>query len=454
MPGKNGSELLARLNDSGLTGQHKRVYATLVAGHLFDGYDINMMGFVLPAIIGAFGLSKPQAGFLASCVFMGMLGGSVLIGPISDRLGRKVALVLAISVYCMFSFGAGLAHSYESLIAMRIFQGVGLGAEVPIMFTYLSEYMPARQRGALLAAGVFFWQSATFLAALVALVLVPRFGWRAMFFSGAVPAILVVIIWTRIPESVRYLVARGRSNEAASIVERLSTVSAGTIGRTVSEIKDPAPRESSGTPIDLFRGGYLKATLGVWIMQFCGGFVFFGLAVWLPSIFLRLGFGIVHSFAYTAIITGSGALGNLLGGILLDVIGRRFTLALFYALGSVFLLLWGKAHDVQMLLLLGGLAAFFSFGGAGGSLFAYTSELYPTLLRGTGTGSAAAWQRIAGLLAPTVLAFMMRANISTYNLFLLNSSVMFLGFLAALSLIHETRNKSLEEINAELGTHG
>lgn len=443
----NGSELLARLDQSRMTNRHKSMYATLVAGHLFDGYDINMMGFILPAIIGVFGLTKPQAGVLASCVFMGMLGGSILIGPIADRIGRKRSLLLAIALYSVFSFAAGLTHSYGSLVAMRILQGVGLGAEVPMVFTYLSEYMPAKPRGILLASGVFFWQAATFLAALVALVLVPAFGWRAMFFSGAVPAVILFIIWTRIPESVRYLIARGRVHEARTVVDGFSTVQSveGRAGAVAS-----SEHQGAGSVLDILRGGYLKATLGVWIMQFCGGFVFFGLAVWLPSIFLRMGFGIVHSFEYTAIITGSGALGNVFGGWLLDRVGRRLTLMLFFVLGGIFLLLWGTAHGVETLLLFGALSAFFSFGGAGGPLFAYTSEIYPTLLRGTGTGSAAAWQRIAGLVAPSVLGLMMGANATTYRLFALNAGLMFVGFLAALLLIHETRNKSLEQINTEL----
>lgn len=435
-----------------MTGQHKKMYATLVAGHLFDGYDINMIGFILPAIIAAFSLSRPQAGFLASCVFMGMLAGSVLIGPLADHLGRKRSLLLAIGAYCLFSVGAGLTQNYDSLIALRILQGVGLGAEVPMVFTYLSEYMPAKPRGILLASGVFFWQGATFLAALLAIWLVPSFGWRAMFFSGAVPALLLLIIWTRIPESVRYLLARGREAEAEAIVGEFSSIPA-------SEAPPNAPAETTSavsgqkvSPLDLFRAGYGKATLGVWIMQFCGGFVFFGLAVWLPSIFLRMGFGIVHSFIYTAIITGSGALGNVFGGWLLDRIGRRATLALFFGLGGAFLLVWGTVHGVNTLLLFGALAAFFSFGGAGGPLFTYTSEIYPTLLRGTGTGAAAGWQRVAGLVAPTVLGFLMGTKATTYSLFALNAGLMFVGLLAAFFLIHETRNKSLEQINAELGS--
>lgn len=437
-------QLLYSLDHSRLTGRHARIYATVIAGHFFDGFDINMMGFMIPGIIATFGISGAQAGFLASGVFIGMLVGSVAVGTLADRIGRKRALLFAIGTYCALSLASAFAGSYGLLALLRILEGIGLGAEVPMVFTYLSEYMPARHRGVLLASSVFFWQVASFFAALIALLVIPAFTWRGMFVVGALPAVVLGIIWLFIPESVRFLLGAGRTEEAEGIVRRLSTVEPATAPGDMVPLPPPARLR------DIFRGRYLRPTLGIWIMQFTGGFVFFGLGVWLPSIFVRMGFTIVHSFSYTGIIIGAGALGNIAAGLLLDRLGRRATLALFFLLGGAFMFLWGRATEPGLILGLGAVTAFFGGGGAGGPLFAYTSEIYPTRYRGSGTGWAAGWQRIAGIIAPSVLGMMLGAGATSYAFFAVMGTLLLIGGVAVLALGYETRGKSLERIAADL----
>lgn len=185
-------------------------------------------------------------------------------------------------------------------------------------------------------------------------------------------------------------------------------------------------------------------------MQFTGGAVFFGLAIWLPSIFARMGFPLVKSFVFTGLITGAGALGNLVGGVLLDRIGRRATVPLLLGVGGLLMFAWGQATTPASILALGALTAMFASGGAGGPLFAYTSEIYPTRYRAAGTGWAASWQRIGGIVAAPVLGALLNAGIPGYAFFVVMGVVLLVGAFGGYLLGFETRGKSLEEITATL----
>ncbi len=446
-PGLTGEadRLLDSLDRSAFTPTHVRMYLAVALGHFFDGFDINMMGLVLPGIVATFGLTGGQAGFLASSVFLGMFIGSTLIGLIADRYGRRRAMIGSILMYCVLSLATAAAWNQTSLVTLRILQGVGLGAEVPLVFTYLSEFMPARRRGLLLASSVFFWQASSFFAAFVAIWAVPAYTWRGMFVVGAVPAVLLLLLWIGLPESVRFLVGLGRLREANAIVTRLSTVDPATL--------PPSSRLPVVQPArvgEIVSGAYLRPTLGIWLMQFTGGAVFFGLAIWLPSIFARMGFPLVKSFVFTGVITGAGALGNLVGGALLDRIGRRTTVSLLLGIGGLLMLAWGRATSPAAILALGALTALFSSGGAGGPLFAYTSEIYPTRFRAAGTGWAASWQRIGGIVAAPALGALLTAGIPGYAFFVVMGAVLLIGAIGGYLLGFETRGKSLEEITAAL----
>jgi len=437
--------LLDSLDQSAFTPRHRRMYTTVALGHFFDGFDINMMGLVLPGIIAAFALTPPQAGVLASSVFLGMFAGSTLVGLVADRYGRRRAMIASILAYCLLSLATACAWSHTSLLTLRILQGIGLGAEVPLVFTYLSEFMPTRRRGLLLASSVFFWQASSFFASFVAIAVVPEYTWRGMFVVGALPGILLLLMWARLPESVRFLVGKGKLQEAAGIVHGLSTVDPASLP---ARTRPPAPQPAHVR--EIVSGRYLKPTLGIWLMQFTGGAVFFGLAIWLPSIFAKMGFPIVRSFAFTGIITGAGALGNLAGGLLLDKLGRRATVSLMLGVGGLLMFAWGQAQTPAAILTLGALTALFASGGAGGPLFAYTSEIYPTRFRAAGTGWAASWQRIGGIVAAPALGWLLGTGAPGYTFFVVMGVVLLIGSIGGYVLGYETRGKSLEDITAAL----
>jgi putative MFS transporter len=187
-------------------------------------------------------------------------------------------------------------------------------------------------------------------------------------------------------------------------------------------------------------------------MHFCGGTVFFGLGVWLPTVFVHMGFPLVRSFYFTAAITGAGALGNIADGLLLDRLGRRPTLTAFFLLGGSFMLAWSQARGGPAIVALGAATAFFGAGGAGGPLFTYTSEIFPTRFRGTGVGWATGWQRIGGILAPSMLGLLLASHPSSIAFFAALAGILLIGAIAMFALGVETRGQSLESISANLSS--
>jgi putative MFS transporter len=439
------SQIIGALNNSSFTRQHLAFYLVIIFCHFFDGFDIQMMGFVLPGIVGEFKLTPPQAGFLASSVFLGMLAGGIIVGTMADYIGRKKALVFAVTVYGAMGLAAASVNTYESLLVIRIIQGFGLGAEVPLVFTYLSEFLPAKRRGILIASIVAFWQASSFAAALLAIYIIPAYTWRGLFVAAAIPILLLIVLVIRLPESVRFLLLKGRTSEAEDIVKRFSDVDPSSIPSLDTLAAEPQAKLK-----DFVKAGYIRTTIGLWVMQFCGGAVFIGMLVWLPSVFVKMGFSLVRSFVFTAAITASGALGNVVGGIMLDRIGRKATLSGAFVVGSLLMFIWGYASSETAIVLVGCLTAFFALAGAGGPLFAYTSEIYPTRFRATGTGWAAAWQRIGGITAPLILGIVLASGAQNFAFFAILSATLLLAGIAMLLLGYETRGRSLEQIQSDL----
>jgi MFS transporter, putative metabolite:H+ symporter len=437
-------QIFEALNRSSFTRQHLYFYLTIVVCHFFDGLDIHMIGYVLPGLISEFKLTGGQAGVIGSAALAGMLFGGVIVGMLADIVGRKKALIFAVVTFGFAGLAAGFAPTFSSLVVLRFVQGFGLGAEVPLVFTYLSEFLPARRRGMLTAAIVAFWQGASFVAGGLALSVIPVYTWRGMFVAAAIPIVLLLIAILRMPESIRFLLLCGRISEAETIVRKFSDVDPSSIAVTAVE-----PVEQRASLKDLVSAAYLRTTAGIWLMQFCNGSKDVGLAVWLPTVFVKMGFSLVKSFAFTAAIAAAGALGNIVAGALLDRIGRRPTLISAYFCAALLMLAWGNAASELTLIVLGCVTVFFA-GAVGGPLFVYTSEVYPTRYRATGTGWAAACQRTGGIVAPMVLGLILANTQSHFVFFAAIAAMLFIGGMTMLFLGYETKGRSLEQIQFDL----
>ncbi|WP_236795415.1 MFS transporter [Amycolatopsis sp. GM8] len=441
------AQLLHRLDHSPFTPRHTRIYLTALAGHFFDGFTINLTGFVLPGVIAAFALTSGQAGALSSALFAGMLVGAAVAGIISDHFGRRYPLAVAILIFGGFSLLAAVAWSYPVLVTARTVQGIGLGAEIAIVLPYITEFVPTRRRGPLVTLATAAWLIGLPVASAVAIGIVPALGWRSMFYVGSLPIVIALLVALTLPESVRYLARRGQHEKAAEIVEGLT--------RYPAESAPVVPVAHGGRPgsvRDLLRGKYLRYTVSIWVMEVCAGAFLYGLSTWLPTVLKSRGIGLLSSFAYTGIITAAGVAGAVFAGQLVNRVGRRWALAPAFLLSGLLCLLWGAVSGTSAVVVTGALATFFGSGIAGSTLFVYASELYPTANRATGLGWAAAWQKVGGLLMPVTIGLVLSWHVSSYVFFVFFAVISGIAALAGVIATLETRGKSVEQIAAEMST--
>ncbi|WP_160148777.1 MFS transporter [Amycolatopsis alkalitolerans] len=448
MAGTTGTDghLLHRLDHSPFTPRHARIYLTALAGHFFDGFTINLTGFALPGVIATFAITSGEAGALSSALFAGMLVGAAAAGIVSDRFGRRYPLAASILVFGGFSLLAAAAWSYPVLVTARALQGVGLGAEIAIVLPYIAEFVPSRQRGPLITLATAAWLIGLPVASGVAIAIVPSLGWRALFYVGALPVLIALLVALTLPESVRYLARKGRHRKATGIVEQLT-------GRPAAGATMPAAHGGAGGSVrDLVRGRYRRYTIAVWVMEVCAGAFLYGLSTWLPTVLKSRGIGLLSSFGYTGIITASGVAGAVVAGQLVNRVGRRVALAPAFLASGLLCLLWGGVSGTAAVVVTGALATFFGSGIAGSTLFVYASELYPTANRATGLGWAAAWQKVGGLLMPVTVGFVLSWHLSSYVFFVFFAVISVIAAVAGTIATLETRGKTVEQIAAELST--
>lgn len=435
-----------------------------LVGHFLNGFAIYTTGVVLPGVIGAFHLTSGQAGYLSSILFLGMLVGAAIAGAVSDRLGRKFPLAACLLIFAGFSLLAALAWSYPALLTARFCQGIGLGAEIAIVLPYITELVPSRLRAPLVTSASAAWLVGLPVAALVGTAIVPALSWRAMFYVGMAPVVVSVVMMFVLPESVRYLLRNGRYEAAQDIVGSLCSAHVAIPSPRPEPVTGTSPaaragqhgsapdsaRNSALSVGKLLGGRYLPYTLSLWIMMVCAGAFLYGLSTWLPSVLAKRGLSLIGSLTYTAIITGAGVLGAVLAGYIVNRLGRRLTFGISFLLSGALCLWWGSVSSTVAVVILGCCATFFGSGIAGSTLFVYAGELYPTPFRATGLGWAAAWQKVGGLVIPTVIGWIIALHSSGYSFFVLFAVVSGLAGVSGLVGTFETKGRSIEQITEVL----
>ncbi|UPK63393.1 MFS transporter [Rhodococcus pyridinivorans] len=400
-----------RLDDLPFTGRHRRLLTGSGVGWALDAMDVGLISFVMAALAVQWDLSSTQLSWIGSIGFVGMAIGASLGGLLADRIGRRQVFAATLLVYGLATGAAALSTSVAMLIVLRFVVGLGLGAELPVASTLVSEFAPRKVRGRVVVALEAFWAVGWLLAALVGYLVVPAGdnGWRWALAVGLVPAAYALVVRFGLPESVRYLESRGRHAEAEAIVRDYER-SAGVTSvpedeqpvRTVAEV-ERAPRGSVWAP------NLRRRTAALWIVWFGINFSYYGAFIWLPSLLVAQGFDLVTSFGYTLLITLAQLPGYGVAAWLIEVWGRRLTLGVFLAGSAVSAGLFGLAETPSTIVAAGLALSFFNLG-AWGALYAIGPELYPTPVRGAGTGSAAAFGRLASIIAPLLVPVLLGAG--------------------------------------------
>ncbi len=385
------------------TSRHAKLLVGSGIGWALDAMDVGLIGFVMAALARQWTLSATTLSVIGSIGFAGMAVGASLGGLLADRVGRRQVFAITLLLYGLATGAAALSVSVGMLIALRFVVGLGLGAELPVASTLVSEYAPRRIRGRVVVALEAFWAIGWILAALLGFFLIPASsaGWRWALAVGIVPAAYALVVRYGLPESVRFLEQRGRVDEAEVAVQGFER--AAGVEPEPSELRRESAQGQDGIWSPMLR----RRTLALWTVWFGINLSYYGAFTWIPTLLSAGDASLTKSFGWTLIITVAQLPGYAVAAILIEVWGRRATLATFLAGSAAAAGLFGWAVSQQPLVggwvvAAGCLLSFFNLG-AWGALYAVGPEIYPTTVRGTGTGAAAAFGRIAAIIAPLVV---------------------------------------------------
>lgn len=398
-----------RLDALPFTRRHGRILTGSGIGWALDAMDVGLISFIIAALIQQWGLSTGESGLIVSIGFVGMAIGASLGGLLADRIGRRQVFAITLLIYGLATGASALVGGVGALLVLRFVVGFGLGAELPVASTYVSEFAPARIRGRIIVILEAFWAVGWTAAALIGYFLVPasEHGWRWAFALGAIPAAYALIVRWGLPESPRWLLSRGRVDEAERIIAEFERAAGTVVSETAVQDRPtpaaPALARSAGQRLAaLWSREFRVRTLSAWLVWFCVNFAYYGAFIWIPSILVAAGFPLVKSFGFTLIITLAQLPGYAVAAWLIEVWGRRLTLSVFLVGSAASAIVFGTVHSEPAIIASGMALSFFNLG-AWGALYAVTPEIYPTSLRATGAGWAAGVGRIASIVAPLLV---------------------------------------------------
>ena len=429
-----------RLDRLPFTREHGKLVVGSGIGWALDAMDVGLISFVMAALAVQWSLSATQLSLIGSIGFVGMALGATLGGLLADRYGRRQVFALTLLIFGLATGAAALSWSVGALLVFRFLIGLGLGAELPVASTLVSEFAPARLRGRVVVGLEAFWAVGWTLAALIGYLVVPRSddGWRWALALGAFPAVYAVVVRQGLPESVRFLELRGRVDEAEAAVRRLESAAG------VQPVPSPPPvRQEAPGPRALWAPAIRSRTAALGVVWFCINFAYYGAFIWLPTLLVASGFSLVRSFGFTLLITLAQLPGYAAAAYLIERWGRRPTLATFLVGSAVGAALFAAADGEGAVLVTGMVLSFFNLG-AWGALYAVTPEIYPTALRATGAGAAAGFGRIASILAPLSVPPLLRLGGSglVFGTF---AAVFVVAALTAF-VLPELRGRSLDDV--------
>jgi putative MFS transporter len=443
------SDVAARLDRLPVSRVHYRLLFIHGFGWLFDAMDVGLITFVLAVIGQEWGLSSTVIGFIGSAGLAGMFVGAAVSGAIADRLGRKAVFQFTLLLFSVGTLLCAIAWDVASMMVFRFVVGVGLGGELPVVASLLSEFVPGTRRGRFIVWLESFWAFGWLAAALIAFLLIPSYGWRIAFVIGALPALYVWVVRRGLPESPRWLESRGRHQESLEIVRAMEVETTKRTGKSL-----PVPASSPAAPSmmalkpqfkELWSPKYRVRTITLWILWFGLVFGYYGIFVWLPSLLVQAGYSLVSSFGFVVVITLFQIPGYFSAAYLIERIGRKGVIVSYLFISAMAATLFGGSTSSFNILFWASTMSFFNLG-AWGAVYAYTPELYPTRIRGSGAGSATAFGRLGGVLAPALVGLLLpslgRSGVLTLNAGLLMLAAVTVGLLG-----EETKGRSLEALS-------
>lgn len=453
----NADRITARIERVPYNRFHSRIVAILGIGQLYDAFDVYVISVVAIGIT-SFVVTDATIGFIVSASYVGQLVGSLVMGYVSEVYGRKVAFNWSLGSFGLLSIAAAFSWNVESLVWIRIFQGIGIGALPPIAGAMFSEFLRAHHRGKIGMLFQTLYPIGVMLSPLLGVASFALFpgeiAWRVLFLFGGVPVILAVIAHYYLPESPRWLASRGRLAEAEKIVAAMEAQALAE-GKTLAP-EPPAVAVYAGKTnfAELFSREYIGRTVLIWVQSFTAFFVVNSFTSFLPRLYTTVGglssrqaflltsvFGALElAFVIVAAFTWdrTGRKPWFVGGYALAVVGAAIAWAAFAVFHSTG---WIVLATAGMFMALG---TYVSVGG----VYLYHPELFPTRMRSWATSTGRAVRSIASIIAPVLVGQILSAHLGVSTVFAMFFVMALIGLVVMMWLGVETSERTLEKIAA------
>jgi putative MFS transporter len=447
----DAASLLIRMEQVPFSRWHMKARLVMGSATFFDAFNALSLAFALPTLIPLWHISPKQSGLLISASYVGQLAGAIVFSALAEKVGRIRGTTAAIAIMSVMSFGCAIAGNFPALLVCRLVQGIGVGGEMPVAATYINELSRAHGRGRFFLLYEMIFPLGLMATGQIGAWLVPAYGWNAIFLLGGIPGLLITFLVARLPESPRWLISKGRIQEAEAIVEKIEAsteqrVPIATTSATTSSAALTSSLMQCGRWSELLSKVYRGRTLIVWTLWASAFFIANSLNNWMPSLYNTVYHLSLRQSLRAASLTNVAQVAVLLVCALsIDRIGRRNWTVAAFVLGGGMLALLGVlgAQNVLSVMILGTLG-YGMIGSVNAVLYLYTPEIYPTRMRAIGTGLATSWLRIASAVGPALVGFMVDAK-GTHSVFLMFAGASVIGAIAATCMV-ETSDRRLEEI--------
>ncbi|MEU0743553.1 aromatic acid/H+ symport family MFS transporter [Streptomyces sp. NPDC006134] len=390
---------------SGVRGRNAWTVVLCWITVLLEGYDLVVLGAIIPTLLKThhLGMTAGDATTIATLSLVGVAIGAVCVGPLADRLGRRLLLIGSVVVFSLFTLLVPLAGSVTMFAVLRLLAGLGLGACMPVSLTMMAEHMPAGRRARASTLTMTGYHTGAVITSLLALQVTD--DWEILFYVlGVVGFAVAVIQWFRLPESEAFVRAR----------------------RTTGAQRVPFT--------ELLKPAYLRAGIGVWVASFMGLLLVYGLNTWLPKLMNDAGYPVPTAVTQLLVLNIGGVVGLVLGGFVADRRGIKGTTLGWFGISVVMLACLSVKMESDLLLntvvFLTGVFVF----SAQVLVYAYVTHFYPAAVRGTALGSASGIGRIGSIVGPSITGALLTAGIGHPWGFYFFAAVAVLGFLAVLTL--------------------
>jgi MFS transporter, putative metabolite:H+ symporter len=434
----------ARLDRLPIGSFHYRIFWLVGAGMFFDGYDLYVGTAVLPSLLQSKFSTLPLNAQFVSFTFIGMTIGALVTGFLGDRFGRRFTYQFNLMIFGLASLAAAFAPDMTTLNVLRLVMGLGLGAEIVVGYSTLTEFVPPASRGRWLAFMAFLVVSGLPVTTLLGNLIIPNIGWRPMFVIAGIGALIVWYLRKSLPESPRWLEANGRGAEAETVLSAIEQEAAKA---------GPLPAPAAFTPAakfnlaSLLQGDLLRRMLvGSWVLITINTLIF-GFVTWLPQFFVAQGLTVTRSLAYTLVIVLGSPIGCAIGAFSADALGRRPTIIGASILSIVFGSLYPFATDPLLMLTVGFLLIVAIYIQVAVLFGVYTPELFPTEVRLRANGICNTLGRAATIVSPFIVVALFQSY-SIAGVLALMIVLLLIQIIAVWGWGVEPRARPLESLDA------